>query len=416
MCGIHGFINGKTAETNADDFIKSGCVAGMLRGMDSTGVAVVDTTKKQVDVRKLPLPGNYFIEDKQFVRLLPAIRSTNTLTIAHTRAATQGRVNAANAHPFLFRDGKDPSRQLVGVHNGTLTGWLSNKGANEYDVDSQWALSRIFEEGIDAFKLFNGAYCFVWWDSRDPTIVNMARNDQRPLSVGFTKKGGLAFASEAGMIDWLADRHRIDLDGDIKALKPGILYKIDTSNVSNIKSVELPKYKYQTTTTTTTNNSGNRWNGSYNSDVCSAVDALLKKVKEEEDKSTAVDPAQEPLAFNAVTGEKKPSVTKEEMNDAKVLEVLHQRVPFKPSHTDNKTDLLYGTVTFEPGGGTGSWEADAIMRHASNVKWKPEDTLEVTVLGASFGSNDVLIIVSKPRVNLSLVGKAAEDADTAVAH
>ena len=362
----------------------------MLRGTDSAGVAVI---VPEVDtwVRRLPVSGQFLLDDKQFQKIVPTMRTAKAITIAHTRAATTGRVKMSNTHPFGFWD-EGTGRELIGVHNGTLNGWHSKEGAKDYEVDSEWALSHIFEKGVDAFKNFYGAYCFVWWDSENPNKLNFARNDQRTMHVAFTKKGGLAYASEAGMLQWLADRRSIALDGNIKALKPGVHYAFDLEDIKKVVSTELPK-NYTSTTTHRTNFHGT------STTVGHQVEEFLKKVMTEE-KNLAEDAKAEAQAdlYAAANGEKKPVVTREEMNDAKVMDILHQRVKFVPAHTDNRTDILYGTATVMENGNP--WECDAIMRHASNVVWTKDEEMEVTVLGAMLTNNDAVLIISKPRVTL----------------
>ncbi len=410
MCGIHGFVNAVTADNNADDFVKSGCVAGMLRGSDSTGVAVIDTFKETFDVHKLPLSGNHFVETKLFTRLLPRIRTPNVITIAHTRAATVGDIRADTAHPFEYYD-ESTGRTLVGVHNGTLTGWMSRKGAKDHDVDSQWALARIMESGKDAFKEFSGAYCFVWWDSETPTKLHMARNDERTMHIAFTEKKGMAYASEAGMVAWLAERHHIKLDGDIRALRSGLQYSFDLEDIQKVETSELPKATYTSQTTPTTYNSYT---------VVDKVEAFLRGVVQKESAAAAqvvtpIAAEDTTLTHSATTGERKPTVTKEEMDDARGLGMINEKGMFTPTHTDNRSDVLYGTVNIQTRN-DGSWSCDAIMRNASNVEWRPNDQLQVTVLGAILTNTDLVAIVSKPRLTLVAQDSNINNANTAVAH
>lgn len=384
MCGIHGFFNGKTPDIYSDDYIKSAFIAGMLRGVDSSGLAVIDTKQTDIEVRKLPIPGNFFVQDKTFTRMLPSIRAANHLTIAHTRAATVGKVAEYTSHPFFFRD-SDTGRELVGVHNGTLNGWASRKKGRLFDVDSNWALNNIFENGMDAFKEFYGAYCFVWWDSDNPTMVNIARNDQRELHVGFTDKGNMVFASEAGMLYWLADRHKLKLDGEVHLLKSDKHYMFDIEDIVNPTVENLPKAPSSSSSSTSTH-----YGVSYT--TVSQVEAWLKQVMEKEKGATTLSEE------DKKDGHRPPIVTREEVEDAKVLDLLGEQITFVPGYIDSASGVLYGVTHFSESASGKRWEAEGMMRGANSVQWKPGEKMTVTVLGATILDNDINIVVSKPRI------------------
>src|SRR6478736_1702769 len=134
MCGIHGFVTGKKRNNNADDYVKQGFVAGSLRGMDSSGMASIKPKDKSVSWQKLPIMGPFFIGDKFAQGLMREASTPNTITICHTRAATAGGVGISEAHPFQVEgavDDKGNFRELIGVHNGTLTFWQSKKNAKD---------------------------------------------------------------------------------------------------------------------------------------------------------------------------------------------------------------------------------------------------------------------------------------------
>ena len=240
MCGIHGFISGNKKDLNADDFMRSGFVAGSLRGMDSSGVASIMVQRKTFAFQKLPVAGSTFIQDKYADTLIRRANDTGIITLGHTRSATVGKVGYSEAHPFWM---EQDTRELIGVHNGTLTNWRSDASAKDYDVDSEWALNKIFDEGKDAFAKFSGAYCFAWWDSNDHETVNFALNSERPMNVVFTENGNMAFASEAGMLYWLLERHKVAMKGKILTLAAGNWYKFKVNDVENFTKEELPKPK-----------------------------------------------------------------------------------------------------------------------------------------------------------------------------
>lgn len=210
-----------------NDFMKDGFTAGMLRGTDSSGVFQVDVNGKPY-ISKLPLPGVYFATDSSATGILNDT-DESPITVGHVRAATAGKISTDNAHPFTTKSRADGS-YIMGVHNGSLNYWKFDPNAKDYDVDSEWALNLIAEEGADAFESIEGSFSFVWWDSRHPDALFFARNDQRPMFLLRSADGkSILGASEAGMLSWLADRSSLNVETDVYTTEPDKMYRVDTS-------------------------------------------------------------------------------------------------------------------------------------------------------------------------------------------
>lgn len=382
MCGLHGFINGEKREVNADDYVRDGFVAGSLRGTDSCGIASISTKDGLYGWQKLPLPGMYLQGDKLGRALIDDARAANVITICHTRAATVGKIGYATAHPFLVEKG---NRSLIGAHNGTLTGWSTKEGAKNFSVDSEWALNHIFNEKFDAFEDFDGAYCFTWWDSDEPGVLNIARNDQRPLYVAITEGNNLAYASEAGMLAWLCERNKIKIVGAIKALSAGFWYKFDVADVTKFTKMELPEKKV------VQYNYSHRTDYSVRLNVIDAVKAVIAKAKGEMNEAA---PDLEPPATVDLTN--KNAVTKQEVEDAVTLQMQGVTGTFIPDLLDVHSEVLYGTFVFPGEEG----EISAIMRNAGMVEWSSDSELNVTILGVMDDGRDITAVVGKPRVSL----------------
>lgn len=384
MCGIHGFINGPTRENNADDFIKQAFTVNMLRGTDSSGIVAIDADADTAVIHKLPIAGNFFAEDKVALGLIRKAGYKNHMSICHVRAATSGSVNVSNAHPFQVTDENDEgvyTREIIGVHNGTLNGWKYKKQGNNYEVDSEWALNHILTEGADAFEDFTGAYCFVWWDSDDGKVLNIARNKERPMYVAFTKQGGMLYASEAGMIHWLASRNRIELDGNIKELMEGFHYKFDVSKVKEFTKTHLPQAKGYTTTYSSTHS-----NRTYSSTSnVEKVGAVLKAI--------AAAPASQAANVSTLPNTN-TTVTRTEIEDAVTLGMVGVRGKFEPMYEDSVGGNLYGTMTF------GATEMEGVMRGSAAIDWSVTDTYDVSILGVTDDGTNITCIVSKPRLSL----------------
>lgn len=356
MCGISGIMTGDTRHSFADDFIKDSFVAGSLRGMDSSGVVNIEMDKSLFAWQKLPVMGSMFITDKAAANIFRDANLPKSLTLAHTRAATTGSVTMNNAHPFIAEgaDGKD-YRELVGVHNGSLTNWKSKKQANAYDVDSDWALNHIFNNGMSAFEDFEGAYCFVWWDSADKEVLNIALNDKRPMHIAFLEKGGMAFASEAGMLAWLLERNNVARTGNILVLEAGQKYSFDVNKPTEFTKEKIPARKVITPIYTN------------NSSTIAQLDKIFAKVR---DTTT-------------------PFLTKDEIDRAAMEGMQGMRGKFVPSYFDASLAELYGNIAIVFDGEV--QEMFATIRKAGNIKWTADTVFDLQVLGVSDDTTSTII-------------------------
>ena len=174
-----------------------------LRGRDSTGVIKVNGGNTAQYLKALGTPEG-LLEMKSYDREIDT-HGTKIL-VGHCRAKTFGTVSRQNAHPFHHD-------HILGVHNGTLRAHYTMRGANSFDVDSDFLYSKISEEGIDeAMKEMQGAWALVWWNDEEKTL-NFLRNDERPLWFAYTKdKRVMLWASEIGMFWAFSRKHELFVD------------------------------------------------------------------------------------------------------------------------------------------------------------------------------------------------------------
>ncbi|GAB2980745.1 glutamine--fructose-6-phosphate transaminase (isomerizing) [Nocardioides montaniterrae] len=184
MCGIVGYIGNQQAAP----LLLEGLARLEHRGYDSAGVAVVGPT----GVRVAKKAGRV----RDLENGLPK-RFTGKAGIGHTRWATHGPANDANAHPHLSADGK-----VAVVHNGiidnaaALRHELADAGVElTSDTDTEVlahlvarSTAETLEDKVaDALGRVDGTYGVAFLHADFPDRIVVARNGS-PLIIGVGDK------------------------------------------------------------------------------------------------------------------------------------------------------------------------------------------------------------------------------------
>jgi len=182
MCGIVGAV----AQRDVADILVEGLRRLEYRGYDSAGVAIVNNNTLQ-RVRRV----GKVQELAQALETSPVSGGTG---VAHTRWATHGAPNEANAHPHVSSD------DIVIVHNGIIENHeqlreeLRAEGyqfVSDTDTEVMAHLihklmsqsETLLEAVLKARKLLEGAYGTAVLDRRNPDQLVIARSGS-PLVIG----------------------------------------------------------------------------------------------------------------------------------------------------------------------------------------------------------------------------------------
>ncbi len=184
MCGIVGYVG----EKQAQDVVIEGLRRLEYRGYDSAGIALVSHGEIEWRKRAGKLAN---LEKALADEPLPP----STTGIGHTRWATHGAPNDANAHPHLGNGGR-----VALVHNGIIENFAALRAEVEAagddllsETDTEIAahlLEAALADGADLTDAMRavclrleGAFTLVAVDGQDPSRVVAARRNS-PLVVG----------------------------------------------------------------------------------------------------------------------------------------------------------------------------------------------------------------------------------------
>ncbi|MBV8639462.1 MAG: glutamine--fructose-6-phosphate transaminase (isomerizing) [Candidatus Eremiobacteraeota bacterium] len=184
MCGIVGYIG----ERDSVPIILDSLARLEYRGYDSAGIAVIDAhgaltgTKAEGKLSRLA------------ERLKNGGRISGCVGVGHTRWATHGRPNDANAHPHM-----DCTGNIAVVHNGIIENYaplrarlmeLGHVFQSETDTEVLAHLIELHYDGdleVAVRKTLaevNGAYALGVISSDNPDELVFARNGASPLVIG----------------------------------------------------------------------------------------------------------------------------------------------------------------------------------------------------------------------------------------
>ena len=253
MCGIVGYIG----ERDSVPIILDSLARLEYRGYDSAGIAVIDASGALTGSKA---------EGKLSVlaeRLTNGQALHGKVGLGHTRWATHGRPNDANAHPHM-----DCTGRIAVVHNGIIENYgplrtmLIEAGhvfKSETDTEVLAHLIEMHDEGNleEALRKtlaeVRGAYALGVISSEDPTSLIFARNGASPLVIGIGE-GEMYVASDTPAILPYTRREVILQEGEMAVVGrdgyrlmayDGTPIKRDVINVTwDAASAEKSGYKH----------------------------------------------------------------------------------------------------------------------------------------------------------------------------
>ena len=216
MCGIVGFVG----EGDAIPMLLGGLKRLEYRGYDSAGLACVSKGKLELR-RAVGKLGNL----EKMVAEEPIVTS---LGVGHTRWATHGRPNEANAHPHT-----DESGRLAIVHNGIVENYLSLRAELQAagvkfksETDSE-VLAHLVRRELNkggsladavraALRLVEGSYALVVVDADKPDTLVGARLGS-PMVLGLGQGRNYLASDVPALLEHTRDVVYLD-DGEVAEL------------------------------------------------------------------------------------------------------------------------------------------------------------------------------------------------------
>lgn len=245
MCGLTGVFGGNLSYREMYIFQKLASLSD-LRGEDSTGFMDYihgDKTPTKF-IKTLDIAGHVFgersfFEDQFIYKRYAGQKKCVQLLAAHARAATIGKVNKHNAHPFQHG-------HIIGMHNGTINPEFRHR--KEFETDSEAIFYNMAKHGEEDTLLMlddlaMGAYTLTWINTKEKTF-NIIRNGERPLYVvGEHATKAMYYSSDDNFLRAVLPYYKIN--GHPQTVPVDMWYKYDLTveNVAEAKTEKRIKNK-----------------------------------------------------------------------------------------------------------------------------------------------------------------------------
>ena len=241
MCGI-GAVS--RAKPSSIPHLKAFAVALARelehRGPDATGFAWCDDLGHPWYWKA---PGRA----RDVARLCPLPDGRQELII-HDRWATHGdpKINENN-HPVTA-----PGMTLV--HNGVCDNYKDIFELLDIDPETECDTEAIvnllaFGPGLmdaepwELLELIEGSATLAWLDADEPHVMHLARQIERPMHIGWTKRGDLVMASTGMILKATARKTGVDIDG-IRSVPEGTYLRVEQGEITDKHTFRVPEHKF----------------------------------------------------------------------------------------------------------------------------------------------------------------------------
>jgi glucosamine--fructose-6-phosphate aminotransferase (isomerizing) len=219
MCGIVAY----TGKKEALPILINGLLALEYRGYDSAGVALISSGKV---FRERTVGQVAVLEDR-----LKKSGPTGRVGVGHTRWATHGEPNEANAHPHV-----DCTEQVVVVHNGIienykeLRDYLKKRGHTFVSETDTEVVAHLIEDFLnqgrdfasaffDMLSMIRGAYALAVLDAKDDGTLYAARLGS-PLVIGIGDGEHFIASDPSALVGKTKEIVYLN-DGEVAEIRPG---------------------------------------------------------------------------------------------------------------------------------------------------------------------------------------------------
>lgn len=236
MCGIVGYIGPK----NSLPILLEGLRRMEYRGYDSAGIALINENGLTI-IKKAGKVAD-------LVKAIGKKELSSGIGIGHTRWATHGEPNDANAHPHW-----DCHKEIAIIHNGIIENYATLKRKLEHDghvirtvTDTEVLVHLIEEMYKRSHDLFTavrqalleveGAYGILVVSTKEPDKIIAARKGS-PLVIGVGENENLVASDAAALVDYTRQVIYLE-DGEVACLTADSLVTKTIYDEEIIKEVE----------------------------------------------------------------------------------------------------------------------------------------------------------------------------------